>query len=67
MIYMLVTEYRLVSNKGEGIRRLPEGVWTNRLNVESILPFDMKSSRWQRSRCCCGCIAGGAAEHWDYC
>ena len=39
VIYMWVTEHRLVSNKEEGNRRLPEGDWTTRLNVESILPF----------------------------
>ena len=64
---MWVTEHRLGSNKGEGNRRLPEGVWTTRLNVESILPFYMKSSRWQQSRCCCSWIVRGAAEHGDYC
>ena len=67
VIFTWVTEHRLVSNKEEGNRRLSEGDWTTRLNVESILFFDMKSSRWQQSRCCCSCIAGGAAEHWDYC
>ena len=40
---MWVTEHRLVSNREEGNRRLREGVWTTRLNVESILSFDLKS------------------------
>ena len=39
VIYMWVTEHRLVSNKGEGNRRLPEGVWTTRLNVGINSPF----------------------------